>query len=178
MHAYKFEGIIIGRRNFSETDRLITVLTKNRGKQVFRACGVRKITSQRGPRVEIFNYISGQAHQGRTWDILGEIETLNRFENIRKNLPKVGAAYEICELVDRLIMENDADSQLVEMVYQHFINLNEADDINLDNFLLSFKVKLLGLIGFLPQGQVLNNQEVNNFIEDLIHAKIKSKVLR
>ena len=178
MHTYKFEGIILNRRNFSETDRVITILTKNQGKQVFLARGVRKITSQRGPRVEIFNHIRGQAHQGKTWDILGEVETINRYSNLRQNLSQIAAAYEVCELVDRLVPENDHHQDLINLVLTQFKTLDQNTPVNLDNFLLSFKTKLLILTGFWPEGKFMDNQKVNHFIEEIIHAKIKSKSLR
>ncbi|MDD3679690.1 MAG: DNA repair protein RecO [Candidatus Shapirobacteria bacterium] len=178
MHSYKIKGVIIGRRNFSETDRVITVLTNNHGKQVFLARGVRKITSCRGPRVEIFNYIKSQIHQGKTWDILGEIETINRFSGLRQNLSRVAAAYEICELADRLIPENDHHRNLLKLILDHLKILNKNTPINLDNFLFNFKIRLLVLTGFWPEGRIMGNEKINHFIEEIIHAKIKSKSLR
>jgi DNA repair protein RecO (recombination protein O) len=178
MHSYKIKGIIIGRRNFSETDRVIIILTQNKGKQVFLAKGVRKITSQRGPRVEMFNYIKAQVHQGKTWDILGEIETIRRFKTLRKNLGRVAAAYEICELADRLIPENDHHPDLLALLLNQLEALNQTGFINLSNFLLNFKTHLLVVTGFWPKGKKMSEQKINHFIEDLIHAKIKSKSLR
>ncbi|KUK84232.1 MAG: DNA repair protein RecO [Microgenomates bacterium 39_6] len=178
MRSYKIRGIIIGRRNFSETDRVITILTENKGKQVFLAKGVRKITSQRGPRVEMFNYIKAQIHQGKTWDILGEVETIRRFEVLRKNLPRVAAAYEICELADRLIPENDHYPDLPALLLNQLSTLNQTDPVNLNNFLLNFKTRLLVLTGFWPEGKKMSEEKINHFIEDLIHAKIKSKSLQ
>lgn len=178
MHSYKIKGIIIARRNFLETDRIITILTEDRGKQVFWARGVRKITSQRGPRIEMFNYITAQIHQGKTWDIIGEVETINRFPRLKKNLTRISAGYEICELVDHLIPENDHLPGLLPLVLSQFQFLDQANSLNLDNLLFIFKTKLLVITGFWPENKKITDQEVNHFIEDLIHAKIKSKSLR
>ena len=178
MHSYKIEGIIIGRRNFAETDRVITVLTKTQGKQVFLARGVRKITSQRGPRIEMFNYIQAQIHQGKTWDILGEVETLKRFDQLKKDLTRIGAGWETCELIDRLIPENDFLPGLLPLVLNQFGRLNQPGSLNVDNLLFAFKTRLLVITGFWPENKKMTNQETNHFIEDLIHAKIKSKSLQ
>lgn len=176
MHSYKIEGVILGRRNYSETDRVITTLTKERGKQNFLARGVRKITSQRGPRLEVFNHIRGQIYQGKTWDIIGEIETINRFEHLRKSLTRIAAAYEICELTDRLIPENDDDTgKILEFVLGQLKTLDNEEAINLKNFLFQFKIKLLIKTGFWPKDKSISDQKIDRFIEDLIHAKIKSK---
>lgn len=175
MHSYKIEGIILGRRNYSETDRVITILTKNKGKQSLLARGVRKITSQRGPRIEVFNYIRGQIYQGKTWDIIGEVKTLQRFEYLRKNLNRVAAAYEICELVDRLIPENDNAPDSLKFVFAQLKILDKNQPINLKNFLFQFKVKLLVKTGFWPKNKSTTNQKIDRFIEEIIHAKIKSK---
>ncbi|MDD3532249.1 MAG: DNA repair protein RecO [Candidatus Shapirobacteria bacterium] len=178
MRSYKIEGIIIGRRNFSETDRVITILTKSQGKQIFLAKGVRKITSQRGPRIEMFNYIGAQIHRGKTWDILGEVNTIRRFDKLKKSLARVGAGYEVCELVDRLIPENDPLSELLPLVLGQFNRLNQSGSLNIDKLLFNFKTRLLVITGFWPEDQKMTNQETNHFIENLIHAKIKSKSLR
>ncbi len=178
MHSYKTKGIIIGRRNFSEADRLITIMTADRGKQIFLARGVRKITSQRGPRVEMFNYIRGQVYHGKTWDILGEVDTLNRFTHLRQNLFKVATAYEVCELVDRLVPENDSQQAILDLILAQLEALDQNQLVNLDNLLFNFKTKLLILTGFWPKDRLMENGEANHFIEKLIHAKIKSKSLR
>jgi DNA repair protein RecO (recombination protein O) len=175
MHSYKIEGVILGRRNYSETDRVVTTLTKSRGKQNFLARGVRKITSQRGPRLEVFNHIKGQIYQGKTWDIIGEIETINRFEYLRKNLNRVAAAYEICELTDRLIPENDDADEILEFVLRQLKILNKKVAINLENFLFQFKVNLLIKTGFWPKNKSISSLKIDRFIEEIIHAKIKSK---
>jgi len=175
MHSYKIEGVILGRRNYSETDRVITTLTKERGKQNFLARGVRKITSQRGPRLEVFNHIRGQIYQGKTWDIIGEIETISRFEHLRKNLARIAAAYEICELTDRLIPENDDAIEILEFILKQLKTLNNKEAINLKNFLFQFKVNLLIKTGFWPKDKSISDQKIDRFIEEIIHAKIKSK---
>ena len=51
MRSYRIEGIIIKRRDFGETDRILTVFTKTQGKISVIAKGVRKIYKpQRCPR--------------------------------------------------------------------------------------------------------------------------------
>jgi len=71
MKSYKAEGIVIKRKNFGEADRILTVFTKKYGKIKVLAKGVRRITSRRGPNVELFNQVELVLHQGRnSWSSL------------------------------------------------------------------------------------------------------------
>src|SRR3989344_7607887 len=108
MKSYKAEGIVIRRKSFGEADRILTVFTKKHGKIKVLAKGVRRITSRRGPNVELFNQVELIIHQGKSFDILTEAQVLNTFQSIRKNLDLVGLAFHICEVVDGLCPEDQS----------------------------------------------------------------------
>ncbi|MBI2622470.1 DNA repair protein RecO, partial [Candidatus Microgenomates bacterium] len=72
MRSYRAEGIILKRTNFGEADRFLTVFSKRHGKIKILAKGVRRITSRRGPNIELFNLATLYIHKGRHLDILTE----------------------------------------------------------------------------------------------------------
>jgi DNA repair protein RecO (recombination protein O) len=66
MRQISTEGIILKRINFSEADRILTVLTSNNGQVSMLAKGVRKSKSKLAGGLEIFsvseiNYIDGKS---------------------------------------------------------------------------------------------------------------------
>ena len=174
---YKITGLVLGRFNYKEADRVLTILTRNKGKKKILARSVRKITSKRAGQVEIFNRINGQVHRGKGWDVLGEVGSSYSFRSIRSSLAKISTAYQMCELIDRFLPEEEENTAVYNFLLRCLKKLDEKKEIPSD-FLPYFKMKLLGLTGFWPENKPMSREKVDNFIESLIHSKIKSKELK
>lgn len=166
MKNFKTEGIIIKRKNFGETDRILTVFTKNKGKIKILAKGVRRINSKRGPNIELFNQVRLLIHQGKTFDILTEAEVANTFQSVRKNLDLVGLAFHICEIVDGLCPEHQSHPKVYEMMLSV---LNELDTC----LVHSFERNLLTELGYLPKEH--KELDTTLFIENILEKKLKTK---
>ncbi len=175
--SYKITGLILGRFNYREADRVLTILTRHRGKKKILARSVRKLTSKRAGQVEIFNRIRGQVHRGKGWDILGEVGECSSCKTVRQSLAKISTAYQMCELVDRLVPEEEENKVIYDFLLRCLKKLDEKKEIPPD-FLAYFKMKLLSLTGFWPEDKPMARQKVDTFIEELIHSKIKSKELK
>ncbi|MEA2113605.1 MAG: recombination protein O N-terminal domain-containing protein, partial [Patescibacteria group bacterium] len=67
---YKTEGIIIGRRNLGDYDRLFTVYTKNFGKILIKGKSVRKNQSKLRGHLELFLRSHLMIAPGRGFDII------------------------------------------------------------------------------------------------------------
>ena len=120
MHSYKIEGIVLGRRNFGEGDRVVTILSKERGKILLLAKGVRKISSRRGPHIEVFNLVRGQVFLGKTWDILGEITAIENFPSLRQSLSRISVAYEMSEIVNKFLPEGENNLAVFNLLKTKF----------------------------------------------------------
>ena len=118
MRYYRTEGIIVKRRNFGEADRVLTVLTKNYGKIQVRAPGVRRITSRRSSHIELLNLSTLTLYKSFrvTLPIVTEAQTQEEFLTIKNNLKKIGLAYYICELIDRLCAQNQENRKVFFIV--------------------------------------------------------------
>jgi len=177
-HSYKIEGIVLGRRNFGEGDRVVTILSKKRGKILLLAKGIRKVSSRRGPHIEVFNIIRGQVFLGKTWDILGETEAIENFPNLRQNLSRISIAYEMSEIINKFLPERENNLAVFNLFKTNLKQLNNTNYINLDNFLWSFKVHLLNLTGFWPEKKGINHHQADQYIEAITQSRIKSKKMR
>lgn len=166
MRSYRDEGIVVKRKNFGEADRILTIFTKKYGKIKILAKGVRRITSRRGPNIELFNQVELSIHQGKTFDILTEAQVSNTFPQIRKNLDMVGLAFHICEIVDSLCPEHQAHPRVYEMMLDVFNQLDHG-------LVHSFEQNLLQELGYLPKG----NREVDTtlFIEKILERRLKAR---
>lgn len=168
MRSYKTEGVVIKRTNFSEADRILTIFTKRHGKIKVLAKGVRRISSKRGPNIEVFNEVSVFIHHGKTFDILTEVELKNSFSQIRKNLDLVGLAFHVCELVDNLCPENEPHPQ----VFSNLIEVLSELDSGLVN---KFERNLLIELGYLPKSKVFEKIDTTSYVEKILEKKLKTK---
>ena len=77
--SYKADGIIVARKNFGETDKLVTIFTKQYGKKVVLAKGIRRITSRRAPHLELFSAVSLVLRSGKSFDYITLVSTRIQF---------------------------------------------------------------------------------------------------
>ena len=176
---YSLEGMVINRRNFGEADRLITIFPKKQGKTILLAPGVRKITSRRGPKIEFFNLVSAEATRGKTWDILTEAESKKTFPHLKKDLKRINAAYQLCELTDRFIPEGEENETVFDLLLESLTRLDEPIAfLNFDNLLFQFKARLLIATGFWPKDAKITPEEIDRYIEKIIQGKIRSAKIK
>lgn len=169
---YKTPGIIIKRKNFGETDKILTIFSPYFGKIKVLAKGVRKINSRRGGNLEIFNYCRFVLRKGKDFDLVSEVEPILTFKEWRKNLKKVAVAYYFCELVDKLVLEGQENKKLFELLKNYLVSLKDFDDIN---FIRSFEQHLLDYLGFgVPLAFKKQKGSLKSYIEQIIEKEIKT----
>jgi len=174
--TYKSEGIVLKRLNFGEADKIITVFSRHFGKVIFLAKGIRRMTSRKRGNLEIFNQVSFFAARGKGMDIVTETELLNSFSLCRKELNKIAVAYQLCEMVDKLTAEGSEQEEVYELLTIYLKNLNELKTEDNSNYLGTFGLSLLKILGFWPKDKkVPENFKVSLFIEDIIEKELKAK---
>lgn len=172
--TYSAEGIILSRRNYGEADRVITIFCKHQGKVRVVAKGVRRINSRKKGALELFNHSRFFFARGRNMDIVAEVETKHNFNVWRKDLSRVGVAYHLCELVNRLTPLEQEHSEIFDLLFESLNSLDKIDYWAIFPYIQSFKVKLLEELGYLERGkQIPNNLDL--YIEDLINGQLRTK---
>ncbi len=176
MKSYKTEGFVLSRKNWGESDRLVTIFTKHYGKHLFIAKGIRKIDSRRAPLLELFSYISIVAHRGKTIDTISEVAALSQYPLIRRRLERIGYVFVVLELVQRLTAENQEHENIFGLI-SHFLSTLDNPDTDRQQAkkeLTGFKTQLLTHLGFLGTEQVLVDIEVDRLIENTLESTLKS----
>lgn len=161
MPALTTEGIILGRKNFGEADRIITVLTDRFGKISLVARGVRRITSRRAGNVEVLNRVKLHLFKGKSYT-LTEAESLQTFETIKSNLTLSTYAFHLLELVDRLVPEDQPNQAVYRLLKEVLDQLTRSPR---QVFIRSFEAKLLSLLGFWSVDAV---PDLSSHIKDLL----------
>lgn len=147
MPTYKTRGIILRRSEYSEADRILTILTPNHGKISAIAKGVRKQGSKLGSHLEIFNEIDLMLAKGKNLDVVTSARQLQRFDNIVANYDAMRMGFLVCEMVNKLT-DNQVSPQVYDLVLHTFSALNQHKETKLTE--LYFKLHLLDILGYRP----------------------------
>lgn len=120
MPLYRDEAVVLRTHQLAEADRIITLLTRSRGKVRAVAKGVRRTSSRFGARLEPFMVVDLQCYEGRNLDTVTQAETLAAHgEAISRDYPAYTAATAIVETCDRL-------TEAHEPATQHYLLLSGA----------------------------------------------------
>ncbi len=174
MRNFKIDGIIIKRKDIGESDRLLTVFTKELGKITIKASGIRRIASRRSPHVELLNNSILGLYKGSGFPVLIEAQTIENYDMIKNDLQKTGFAYHICELVEGLCPENQENRRVFFLLKDTLSRLTIEEDIV--SIIHEFEVELLTLLGYWDkEQQAFQKADMHNFIENILERKLRSK---
>lgn len=167
--------MVLKRRNIGEADRLITFFSKEKGKITAIAKGIRRITSRRAPHLEVFSRVVVMLHRGSKLDTITEVTSLDSFVTLRKNLPRVNAAYVLCDLVDSLTAEHQEHRDVYLQMVKALASIEASAPPK--GFLTEFSRNLLISLGFLSSTRTLTEEGLIAYVEQLTERRLKTKRL-
>lgn len=167
---YSSEAIVLARRRFSEADRILVVFTKSYGKISLIAKGIRKPKSKKRGSLEVFTRVKFAASRGKNLDIITEVEIIDSYNGIRKNLKKVTVAYFFLEVIGRIIQEGEKNEKLYEILISYLNKLRKEK--SLKNLRKEFIYQVLVTLGYWPKGRVMVNPDYT--LEEVIEREIFS----
>ena len=98
-------AVVTSRFRLGEADRVLTLLSPDRGKFKAIAKGVRKPTSRLGGGVEPFAELEVALATGRTFDIVTQVQSRRVWLGLRERLKSSAVAWYAAELVERATSE-------------------------------------------------------------------------
>ncbi len=167
-HSYSSSGIVLGRKNYGEADRIISVYSKDHGRISLIAKGIRRPKSKKRGHLEIFSLLKFQAVSGRGIDLMTEAEIVDDFKEIRKSLSKVSLAYYFCEVIGKITHEQEQNIDLFNLVLDTLNKLKT--ETKLKELRLNFILELLTTMGYWPYEQKLTNPD--EVLEEVIERQI------
>src|SRR5581483_4451126 len=108
MPVYKATGLVLHRLNLGETDKILTLYTREHGKLSAVVKGARRPTSRLSGATELFTLSRLLLATGKSLDIVTQCEIRETFPRLRADLDLLARATYFCELLDRLTLERDA----------------------------------------------------------------------
>jgi DNA repair protein RecO (recombination protein O) len=145
---YHERGVVLRTHKLGEADRIITFLTRDRGKVRAVAKGVRKTKSRFGGRLEPPTHVDLLLYEGRELDIVTQAETLDHFGPLRDDYERLSRAVSMLEAADQVVQERQANPQLYRMLVGALQALATRDT---PLVVPAFFLKVLSLEGYRPQ---------------------------
>jgi DNA repair protein RecO (recombination protein O) len=146
---YRTEAIVLGRMDYGEADRILTVYTPHRGKFRVIAKGVRKPLSRLGPHLEYFARCRLMLAKGRDLDVVTGAETVDPHLGLRGDLDAYGHASHLAEILNRLTEDRQENEAAYDLLANSLPLLAEG----IDPFAVArhYELALLTLLGFKPE---------------------------
>ena len=148
VRLFSTPAIVMRRADYGEADRLLTLLTPERGKMRVLAKGARKITSRKAGHIELFTETQVLLAKGRTFDIVTQAELIESHRALREDVSRGGQAHYFCELAEQFAPEDSDASALYDLLADGLAWLGQSHDALLTARF--FEMRLLSLEGYRP----------------------------
>lgn len=142
------EGIIVSTTNYSETSKIINVLTKDYGLIGIMAKGARRLKSPFRSFTSNLTYANFMIYYKEDkLSTLTEVNVINHFKNIKSDINKISFSTYLLELAEGVIRQNSSP-KIYELLINTLLKIEEGyDPLILMNIL---ELKYLDYLGISP----------------------------
>ncbi len=151
MATFETEAVVLKQFDLGESDRLITLYTKDRGKVKAVARGARKGNKSRSGLVLPFSYHNFILYKGKSLAKINHIDSISLNSKLREDLEFMAYASVVSEYIERSGLEDEADEALFSLLVIILAKMNHCSRDELLFYLCVFQAKLLLLLGVKPE---------------------------
>ncbi len=145
----KCEGIVIRSTDYGETNKIITLYTRELGKVGVMARGAKKPNSRFTSITQLFTYGTFLFQKSSGLGSLQQGETIQSLRSIREDIFLTAYASYMAELLDKSTENMERNPFLFELLMQTLQFLD--DGLDPDILLYIFEMKMLPVLGLHPQ---------------------------
>jgi DNA repair protein RecO (recombination protein O) len=170
-HSFKTEALVLKRFNTGETDRIVTLLSKDRGKIVCVAKGVRKLKSSNRAILEPGNLAEIFLIKTKSLPILTQSKLIQEANLAKQTLTGMCQLSQILEIFDRLFVEDFIDEEtslLAFAIYQELLSENKKN--------IKIKLlleKLIKALGYQDPKETAH-RNILDYVAEITEKKMKS----
>jgi DNA repair protein RecO (recombination protein O) len=145
----KCEGIVIRTTDYGETNKVVTLYTREWGKVGVMARGAKKPNSRLSAITQLFTYGYFLVQRGKGLGSLQQGEMISSLRSIREDIFLTAYASYIVDLTDKATVdEKKPNPFLFELLHQTLTLINEGYDIDILTNI--YEMKMLDLFGLHP----------------------------
>jgi DNA repair protein RecO (recombination protein O) len=144
------EAVVVLRHERGEADRLVVILSKDRGKLTALARGARRSQKRFGGCLELGSLIEVVlTDTGRgSWLQIEEAQLLDGHQQVKSDLLRIAQMAYCCELAAALVPEGQADKSVFDELVKILATLNQRTLGSED--LRAYELVLVSIVGFAP----------------------------
>lgn len=146
---HKCEGIVIRTTQYGETNKIVTLYTREWGKVGVMARGAKKPKSRLASITQPFTY--GYFLIQKTSGIGGleQGEAISSMRGIKEDIFKTAYAAYILELLDKAVDNQQPNPFLFELALQVLQFINDEEELEIITYI--FEMKMLNVFGLYPK---------------------------
>lgn len=145
----KATGFIIRSIDFKESDKIITVFSKEFGKFSAIAKGARKLESKFGAALDLLTLNELVFYDKEGLKLLKEAHIIDSFLPLKRDYEKLDKALHCAWLLNRLIKEGQIERRIFQLFEALLRAFEHTEELKL--YELGFKLKFIKALGFGPQ---------------------------
>lgn len=148
MANYRTNALVLRRIPLGETDKILTIFSREYGKYNVIAKGARRTTSRLAGATEPLMCIRALMADGMNLDVVTQCEIRESFPSIRGDFGLFLRATYACELLDKLTAERDPAQEAFDLLLSTLFILQRAEDPDVP--LHAYELKLMAQVGYDP----------------------------
>lgn len=149
MGIIKTKGIILSESKMNDYDKMLTILTPN-GKIGCAAKGARRPKSLLMAGTQFLCFGEYLLYQGANSYHMNSCDTIELFYPIRTDLDKLKYASHATKIINDVTDENQNTYKILQLFLNTLYMISQTDK-DLDFIISVFKLRLLCLLGFMPE---------------------------
>lgn len=178
MQEIETEGLVIRETETGEADQILTLLTADYGKVVVSAKGVRSIRSKHYAAAQLYTYSTFQLRKTHKYYYIADTSYIENFMEIRYDINKLALANYICDIANDMSLEDEPDSELLQLTLNTLYAIAKRGDIPLSRIKAAYEFRVMCHGGFRPElekcgicGEVLTE----NSYMDVMNGRVLCK---
>ena len=150
MSTLTLQGIILRYANYRDNDRILTILTRERGKLSAAARGCRKPASRLFSCSEMFIFGEFVLYEGRSRMTVDNCEVRERFYPLREDLHRFAAGAYMTSVADACLAAEQRNEAVFELLY-YGLSYAAYGSQHPTDVALCFLARCLQALGYSPQ---------------------------
>lgn len=145
----KTQGLVLREVEYSETDKILTVLTRDNGKMTLRARGVRRKSSPLKSACQLLSYGEFTIFEYKNMATINEAEPIELFHELRNDLELLSLASYFAQVAEVVSQEDSQNPELLSLVLNSFYALGKLGKPQI-LVKAAFELRVACIAGYTP----------------------------
>jgi DNA repair protein RecO (recombination protein O) len=148
MPDFNIQAIVLRRSHFGETDNILTLYSRERGRISAIAKGARKAVSRLSGASEVLNHSRFSLASAKTLQVVRQAETVASFSPLREDLNRLANGLYIADLLNAFVVDGDPNPDLFDLLEYSLHLISTVASPNLAA--RWFELRILDHLGYAP----------------------------